>query len=283
MTETSRAGKPESVESDAGSLAVRPITMRIGAEILGIDLARPLTAAQREGIHDALMRHQVVFFRDQYLDHDQLKAFGRAFGSLDEPVRGALPDHPEILTVHADASSTYVYGGFWHSDLSCKAEPPMGSILYLPVVPEVGGDTVFASMYAAYGALSPRMRAYLEGMTAVHDGERFFRPYFTGDDQRFPVTAHPVVRTHPVTGRKALYVNPAFTSHILGVGRAESEAILGYLHQHCTNPNFQMRFKWRPHSVAFWDNRCAQHFAVWDYYPETRSGFRVQVAGDKPY
>jgi taurine dioxygenase len=142
-------------------------------------------------------------------------------------------------------------------------------------------------MYAAYEALSDRMKAYLEGMTAVHDGEENYRGTYAfagvGDKPNYPRAEHPVIRTHPVTGKKALYVNRGFTKRLLGVPRDESKAILEYLWDHAENPLFQCRFRWQPNSVAFWDNRCVQHRAMWDYWPHTRSGFRVTVAGDKPY
>ena len=266
-----------------GSLEIVPLTVRIGAEIRGVDLCRP-TNHQLEKIANTLATHQVIFFRDQYLDHDSHKTFGRAFGDLaiHTGVSG-LPDHPEIVAIHADENSKNVAGESWHSDLTCNAEPPLGSILYMPIVPEIGGDTVFASMYAAYDALSPKMKAYLDGLTAVHDGDHVYRPLFPDLDKRYPCNIHPVIRTHPVTGRKGIFVNASYTTRVVEVPKEESDAILTYLYQHCANPNFHVRFKWEPHSVAFWDNRCTQHLAVWDYYPATRSGFRVTVAGDKPF
>ncbi len=141
----------------------------------------------------------------------------------------------------------------------------MGSILYLHTVPPVGGDTLFASQYAAYDALSPRMKTYLEGLKV------------------FPKASHPIIRTHPVSRRKALFVNQGFTTHIDGLPKEESGAILNYLFEHCTRPEFQVRFRWRPHSVTFWDNRSVQHMALWDYYPQVRSGRRVTIKGDRPF
>lgn len=265
------------------TLEVVPLTARIGAEIGGVDLAHP-TKSQIEGISEALAAHQVVFFRDQDLDYESLKALGRAFGELAiHPGVPGLPDHPEVVAIHADETSRFVAGEDWHSDLTCNAEPPMGSILYLPTVPGVGGDTLFASMYAAYEALSARMKAYLDGLTAVHDADHVYRPLFPDVDKRYPCNTHPVVRTHPVTGRKALFVNSSYTLRIVELPEHESAAALDFLYRHCTNPNFHVRFRWRPRSVAFWDNRCTQHLAVWDYFPATRSGFRVTIAGDRPF
>jgi taurine dioxygenase len=173
--------------------------------------------------------------------------------------------------------------------VSCDPEPPLGSILHLHTVPPNGaGDTLFASMYAAYEALSPRLKSYLEGLTALHAGERNYRRNnrLRGIDDRgrvFPWANHPVVRTHPVTGRKALYVNRVFTYRINEVPEPESDAILDYLYRHAERPEFQVRFQWKPNSVAFWDNRAVQHLAVWDYFPQVRSGNRVTIKGDRPY
>lgn len=265
-------------------LEVRPLTRRIGAEVLGVDLSRCLSEPVLGRVKDALIRHQVIFFRDQTLTHDQHKDFGRLFGELAiHPGVAGLPDHPDIVAIHADEHSTSVAGENWHSDLSCNAEPPLGSILYMHTVPEASGDTLFASMYAAYDALSPGMKVYLQDKQAVHDGDHVYRPLFPDLDRRYPCSTHPIVRIHPVSGRKGLYVNASYTTRIVGVPATESEGVLAFLYRHCADPNFQVRFKWRPGSVAFWDNRCTQHFAVWDYFPETRSGFRVTVAGDAPY
>ena len=265
------------------TIAVRPLTLRIGAEVDGVDMSRPLSDLQHAELVRAIAAHQVIFFRDQHPTHNEHKAFGRAFGDLaiHSAVAG-LDDHPEIVAIHADAESTFVAGEDWHSDLTCDAAPPMGSILYLHTAPETGGDTLFASMSAAYDALSDRMKAYLDGMLAEHDADHVYRPLFPDLDRKYPRSNHPIVRTHPLTGRKCLFVNSSYTTHILGVPRPESDAILGFLYEHMTNPNFHVRFRWRPHSVAFWDNRCTQHLAVWDYFPQVRSGFRVTVAGEVP-
>jgi taurine dioxygenase len=265
-------------------LTIKPVTPRIGAEIFGVDLTRPLSNRQTEELKNALADHLVLFFRDQPIDHESHKALGRAFGELaiHSGVPG-IPDHPEIVAIHADAGSKYVAGENWHSDLTCNEAPPLGSILHMHTVPETGGDTMFASMYAAYEALSPRMKAYLDGMTAIHDGDHVYRPLFPDIDRKYPCSTHPMVRTHPVTGRKLIFVNPSYTTRIVEVPKGESDAILDFLYRHVTNPNFQVRFRWRPDSIAFWDNRCTQHMATWDYFPQTRSGYRVTVAGDKPF
>jgi taurine dioxygenase len=265
-------------------LDVKPMTRRIGAEIFGVDLGKPLSNRQFEEIHQALTQHQVIFFRDQEMSHEAHKDFGRKFGDLaiHSGVPG-LPDHPEIVAIHADANSKFVAGENWHSDLTCDPEPPLGSILYMKVLPDDGGDTCFASMYWAYDTLSDRMKAYLEGLYAVHDANPVYKAIFPDIDRKYNCSTHPIVRTHPVSGRKSLFVNPSYTTHIAGVSKAESRAILDFLYQHASNPDFQVRFRWKPNSVAFWDNRCTWHQAIWDYFPDTRTGYRVTVAGDKPF
>jgi taurine dioxygenase len=204
------------------SIEVSLVTPVIGAEVAGVDLRRP-SNRQFEEIHAALLAHQVLFFRDQQLDFDSHLAFGRHFGELHiHPGAPGVSGHPEIQPIHADARSTYIVGQTWHSDVSCEPEPPMGSILHLGQVPPVGGDTLFASMYAAYERLSPRMKTYLDGLTAIHDGEVYYRGRYVdrGVDDRgkiYPRASHPVIRTHPETGRKALYVNRTLTTRIEGV------------------------------------------------------------------
>jgi taurine dioxygenase len=269
------------------TISVDKYTPIIGAEISGADLTQ-LSNRQVDEIHRALAENSVIFFRDQHLSQEQHLAFGRNFGELHiHPAAPHAPGHDELMIIHADKDSPRANGEGWHSDVSCDPTPPMGSILYIKQTPPKGGDTLFSSMYAAYEALSDRMKAYLEGMTAVHDGEENYRGTYAyagvGDRPVYPRAEHPVIRTHPVTGKKALYVNRGFTKRLLGVPRDESKAILEYLWDHAENPLFQCRFRWQPNSVAFWDNRCVQHRAMWDYWPHTRSGFRVTVAGDKPY
>jgi taurine dioxygenase len=270
------------------SIDVRKLTPTIGAEIFGVDLSRELANQQFQEIHDALMDNLVIFFRDQTLTPEQHMDFGRRFGRLHvhPAAPGLVAGHPEILVVKANEKSTHVAGEEWHSDVSCEDEPPMGSILHLHEVPaDGGGDTLFASMYAAYQALSAPMQRLLEGLTAIHDGERVFRGRYGADDRgrEFPRAAHPVVRTHPVTGRKALFVNRWFTARIVQLKPQESSALLEMLHRHTETPEFHCRFKWQAGSIAFWDNRCAQHHAIWDYYPQRRYGHRVTICGDKPF
>ena len=271
------------------SIEVRSLTPTIGAEIFGVDLGGDLTNEQFATVHDALVKHVVIFFRDQKMTPEQHKQFGRRFGKLH--IHPASPNllegHPEILLIKADENSKYVAGEVWHSDVSCDAEPPMGSILYMHETPENGGgDTMFANMYTAYERLSAPMQRFLETLTAVHDGEHVYRGRFGWKQEpgkTFPRSEHPVVRTHPESGRKALFVNRGFTTSIVGLNQTESDALLDMLFQHIETPDFQCRFKWRPGSVAFWDNRAALHKAMWDYFPQHRYAHRVTVAGDKPF
>lgn len=270
------------------TIDVRTVTPTIGAEIHGVDLAGQLSNQQFEEIHLALLNHQVIFFRDQKLTVEQHKAFGQRFGKLHihpnapRPIEG----HPEILVVKADENSKRVAGEVWHSDVSCDDEPPMGSILYVTQVPENGGgDTSFANMYAAYEALSPTMQGFLQGLTAVHASLKSANHQYRDkeDYMRFPESEHPIVRTHPETGRKALYVNRGFTTRIPQLSTRESAALLEMLFSHAEESRFHCRFKWRPNSIAFWDNRATMHQAMWDYYPQKRYGHRVTIAGDKPF
>jgi taurine dioxygenase len=248
------------------------LTPHCGAEIRGIDLAKPLDDAVIRQIERALAEHAVVFFRDQTLTPEQQKAFGRRFGELH--IHPAYPDilegHPEIMVIRADENSTRIAGEDWHSDVSCDPEPPMGSILHMHEVPPVGGDTLFASMYAAYDALSAPLKRMLEGMTAIHDGEHVYRGRYGRNDD--------AGKTYP----KALFVNRIFTTRIVQLSPHESSGLLAMLFTHAEMPEFQCRFRWHPGSIAFWDNRCAQHHAMWDYYPHRRRGYRVTIKGDKP-
>ena len=266
-------------------IRVEPVTPVIGAEVSGVDLSAPLAPAAVDAIRAALMKHQVLFFRDQQLTWPQHKAFGRRFGDLHvHPAAPKDAEHPEILVVHADGDSKFVSGELWHSDVSCDVDPPMGSILRVEQAPPSGGDTLFASMYAAWEALSDRMQRLLEELTAVTRAAVLHCRY-GGDNLRdgaLPVGRAPRGATIR-DGRSALYVNEGFTTGFKELKRAESDALLAFLVRHCASPELQCRFRWRADSVAFWDNRCTQHHAVWDYYPEVRHGYRVTIQGDRPF
>ncbi len=275
-------------KNDSGITAI-PLTPVIGAEIKNIDLREDLSEGGFEELRKALYSHQVIFFRDQDITVESQKELGKRFGELvAHPNDPGLQGHPEVMIIHADESSKRIAGERWHSDVSCSDEPPMGSILRIFKVPKHGGDTLFASMYAAYEALSEPMRDFLSALTAIHDGA----PYYTSvnrkigrDDggKEYPKSEHPVIRTHPETGRKGLFVNEIFTSRIIGLEKTESDLLLNFLFNHVKKPEFQCRFHWEENSIAFWDNRCTQHLAMWDYWPEVRSGYRVTVKGDRPF
>lgn len=269
-------------------IAVRPISHTIGAEVQGVDL-RDVTDVELAEIRQALADNLVLIFRDQELDQAQHKAFGRRFGELHcHPMNLARGDlNPEILEIKADQASRYVAGEGWHSDVTCDAEPPMGSLLYITQMPErgIGGDTLFANMYLAYDLLSGPMKVMLEGLTAIHDGALPYVGSYKAapPEGGFPRSEHPVVTRHPGTGRKVLFVNPGFTSHIVQLSRHESQCMLDMLYRHVeTTPALVCRIPWTPNSLVFWDNRCTQHHSVWDYYPFNRYGQRVTVLGERP-
>lgn len=262
------------------TITVTPSSPHIGAEIGNIDLTQPLSNQQVSELHEAFARHLVIFFRDQKISFDDQIRVAGYFGKLGQHVGVSTiskkTDNPLVRKFHYDETSTRISGENFHSDQSCAAIPPLGSMLYNHTVPpDGGGDTMFASMYAAYDALSPRMKTYLEGLTATHDGTRVFGP-------GTPVSVHPVIIRHPVTGKKVIYVNTDFTAHINDLPRGEARALLDFLVAHCNRPEWTCRFRWRPHSIAFWDNRCTHHKAIWDYWPNVRSGFRVQIEGSAP-
>jgi len=234
-----------------------------------------------------LLEYKVVFFRDQRISTEQHLAFARRFGDLEtHPFAPRKDGYPEVLLLEKNERM----GGFenvWHSDVTWRLEPSLGSVLRARKVPDVGGDTLFCDMYAAYEGLDDDVRASLDGLRAVHDFTHTFGRLLDADalarkQQEFPPAAHPVVRTHPETGRKALYVNAAFTSHVVDLPRDESKQLLDLLYRQATVPEYQCRFHWRPDSIAFWDNRAVQHYAVSDYWPQHRVMERVTIIGDTP-
>ncbi len=269
---------------------VRTSTPTVGAEIRGVDLRKPLSEDVFDEVRSAFLRHQVVFFKEQEkLSPDQQTAFARRFGGLHlHPAAPHLEGLPEVFVIHTHKGSKIANGNGWHTDVSCDAEPPLGTMLQLHHLPSQGGDTLFASMYAAWDALSAPMRAFLETLNARHESEHVYRGRYSDRDvddagKVYPESVHPVVRTHPETGRRALYVNCGFTTGIEGLGKAESRALLNFLFEHIEQERFQVRFKWEANDMAFWDNRCLQHHAMWDYWPEERRGHRVTIQGDRPY
>lgn len=273
------------------NIAVTPIAGALGAEINGVHLGKLNDAAFSE-IRAALLEHQVIFFRDQELTRDEHKAFGRRFGGLHiHPFLQPLKDegHPEFVVLESDAKHPFVAEA-WHSDVTFQPEPPLGSVLRCVAAPEFGGDTMWASMYAAYEALSDTMQHLLSGLIAIHDTSRTFsrdtyRTEHIGGKRAEQIVSaeHPVVRTHPETGRKALFVNSIFTQSIKGMKPAESAALLGFLYHHIESPDFSCRFHWRKNSMAMWDNRCTQHRVVADNLGAYRRMERVTIMGDKPF
>lgn len=266
---------------DYTSITVKKYSPHFGAEIGNIDLTRPLSNLEVEELHRAFTEHLALFFRDQKISFDDHARLAEYFGTIGQHVGGGgtnsdETDDARVRKFHTDPGDPRVSGNVWHTDQSCAPVPPMASILYLHTVPENGGgDTGFSSMYAAYDALSEQMKDYLDGLTATHSGAHHWGP-------QAPTAVHPVVVTHPESGRKLLYVNHGFTLRINELPEEESAAVLKFLFAHCIRPEWTTRFRWEPHSIAMWDNRCAQHRAIADYLPEPRSGFRVQIEGNAP-
>ena len=263
--------------SDYTAITVTPCSPHVGAEISDIDLTRPLSNAEAAELTQAFTQYLVLFFRDQQIGFDDHVRLAEYFGPIGDHVGAKTisqtTDDPRVRKFHADENTPRVSGDVWHTDQSCAPVPPMASILYIHTIPpQGGGDTIFASMYRAYDALSDRMKVYLDGLTALHDGRDIF-------GEGTPSATHPVVVRHPDSGRKLIYVNGAFTKRIVELPEQESDALLRFLCSHCTRPEWSFRFRWQPHSIAMWDNRCAQHFAVSDYLPAVRSGYRVQIDG----
>lgn len=266
---------------EPGNLDLRPITPRIGAEVRGVSLAS-LTPADLESIRAAFVRHRVLVFRDQELDRDAHKAFGRHFGALQtHPAKTELgmPGDPEIFDVRIGPETKVANGELWHTDLSCEPIPPSASALYITETPPSGGgDTMFANMTDAFTSLSEPLRRMLVGLQAFHSGEQDLRAYGVRlrPGQSYPSAMHPVVIRHPASGEPVLYVNEAFTESIEGLSKRESDAILQLLFRHVeANTRAQCRVSWTPGTLVLWDNMGVHHHAVWDYYPERRSGERV--------
>ena len=274
------------------SIRVHPIAGALGAEVSGVDLAKELSDDTVAAIRRAWLEHLVIFFRDQDLSPAQFLAFGRRFGDpIEYPFVKGLDEFPEIIPVLKLEQERVNFGGIWHSDTAYLAVPPMASMLVAREVPEAGGDTLFANMYLAYDWLSAGMKRVLDGLVAVNSSanadvsrtreDRMKDSARTGAREEY-VAAHPVVRVHPETGRRALYVNVAHTVRFEGMTPEESAPILEYLYRHQVRPEFTCRFRWRPGSLAFWDNRCAQHNAINDYQGHRRLLHRITLAGEKP-
>jgi taurine dioxygenase len=270
------------------TLTIEPLTTTIGAEIGGVDLADDLSAETVAGIRAALLDWKVIFFRDQHrLGRDEHVAFGRRFGDLEvHPLTPEGQSHPDVFVL--PAGGKHGAPGVWHSDVTWRPEPSLGSILRAVDLPPVGGDTLWADMHAAYALLDDATKARLDGLVALHDYARVFG-FGQGDTVQarmraeHPTVEHPIVRTHPETGAKALYVNAAFTCGIRGMDAEGSRALLQQLEHQAWLPDVQCRFRWQPGSVAFWDNRATQHCVSNDFLPARRVMERVTVVGDRPF
>ena len=270
-----------------------PLSRAVGAEIRGVDLERELSDETIAEVRRMWLEHAVIFFRGQRLAPAQFMAFARRLGQpVEYPFLKGIEGFPEITPVVKLEHETVNFGGVWHSDTTYLETPPMGTMLLALEVPPAGGDTMFASQYAAYDALTPGMRALLDGLTAVNSSakadvtksrEDRMKTDAREDARREFVAEHPVVRTHPETGRKALYVNPGHTVRFKDMTAAESAPLLEFLHRHQTKPEFTCRFRWSAGAIAFWDNRAVQHYPLNDYHGHRRVMQRITLAGDRPF
>ena len=276
------------------SLTITPISSALGAQIDGVDLTRPLSPQQRDAIEQALLEHQVIFFKQQSITPQQQARFAANFGDLHiHPIYPNVPEQPEVLVL--DTAVTDVRdNAVWHTDVTFLPTPAMGAVLSAKQLPAFGGDTLWASGIAAFEGLSRPLQVLLDGLTATHDFTKSFplerfgstpEDFLRWDQTRKnnPPLSHPVVRTHPVSGRKSLFVNEGFTTKINELSEAESEAILKLLFAHSTRPEYTIRWRWQENDVAFWDNRVTQHYAVDDYRPNRRVMHRATILGDAPF
>ncbi|MDC3957721.1 TauD/TfdA dioxygenase family protein [Polyangium jinanense] len=276
-------------------IRVEPMVGALGAEIGGIDLTKPLADQAVAELKRAFVEHHLLVFRGQPIDVEHQKALGRHFGTLHvHPLFESIEGHPEVVAFVKEPEDRVNVGGGWHADLTCLERPPLGSILRVTETPARGGDTLFANMVAAYEALSPAMQKFLEGLTAIHTSAKVYGPWGkyahskgkTGApakiDNAGQHAAHPIVRTHPESGRKSLFVNLAYTIFIKGLSLEESTAILEFLYSHAVKGEFTTRLRWEKDTIAFWDNRCTQHYAMNDYHGMRRAALRVTIEGDRP-
>jgi len=276
------------------SLIITPLSTALGAQISGVDLSRDISEDSREAIGQALLKHQVLFFRDQPIEPPQQAKFAARFGDLHiHPIYPNVPETPQVLVL--DTAVTDVRdNAIWHTDVTFLPTPAMGAVLAAKQLPAYGGDTLWASGIAAFEALSEPLKQLLDGLTATHDFTKSFplaRFGNTPEDlarweatrRANPPISHPVIRTHPVSGRKSLFVSDGFTTRINELSEAESEALLKFLFAHATRPEFTIRWRWQENDVAFWDNRVTQHYAVDDYRPARRVMHRATILGDVPF
>lgn len=273
------------------TINVKPLTRAIGAELSGVDLTKPLDAGTQDAVYDALLEHLVIFFRDQPLEPEAHLALARTFGELEppHPVYPHVAGFEHVMVLAHDADNPPDTND-WHTDVTFRQNPPFASVLCAKEVPATGGDTLWASMYAAYDALPEEMKTYLDDKSAVHDFGDFRNDFLRQEGgvqalnaamARIGSAVHPIVQRHPVTGRTFLFVNRPFTNHVIDLNARESDRLLEYLYDHIDRPEFQVRFHWEKDSVAIWDNRVTQHYAVADYLPERRRMHRVTIIDDR--
>ena len=279
----------DSIEKKYELISVTRFAPNLGAEVTGVDLSEDIDDGQFSEILDAFHNYQVLFFKNQREISPEMQVkFGKRFGDLHtHPAAPTMDGHPEVFEIHATKDSKIANGEFWHSDVSCDEMPPLGTMLQIHILPACGGDTMFSNMYSAYDSLSLPLREMLDHMTATHESEHIYKGRYSDrgrNDSEIdcPRAIHPVVRTHPETGRKALFVNRTFTTRINELSAHESDNILEMLFQHAEHIDHQIRFRWSLNDMAFWDNRCCMHRAIWDYWPEERKGRRVTILGDRP-
>lgn len=273
-------------------LDIKPVAGALGAEVYGLDLSQDLSEEDTLRIRKLLNTYEVIFFRDQNISPARQKALALSFGPLQtHPAYSTVEGFPEITILESTPENPTKIEA-WHSDMTFREHPPLGTVLKSVITPPKGGDTLWASMTAAYEGLSFHMQTFLEGLIAVHDFAHGFRESLAepGGKERLadavaanPPVKHPVIRTHPETGKKVIFVNSLFTTHIEGMRPAESAAILTFLYQHVVTPEYTCRFQWQPHSIAIWDNRSTQHKPINDYFPAHRRMERITIDGDKPY
>lgn len=273
-------------------LKIKPLSGALGAEIGGVDLSNELSAEDFMRIRKLLNEYEVIFFRDQNIVPERQRALALSFGPLQiHPAYDTVAGYPEITILESTAEKPTKIEA-WHADMTFREHPPMATILKSVIVPPKGGDTLWASMTSAYDGLSYHMQNFLEGLTAVHDFVSGFKESLAeeGGRERLaaavaanPPVRHPVIRTHPETGKKLIFVNSLFTTYIEGMRAKESDALLSFLYEHITTPEYSCRFQWEPHSIAIWDNRSTQHKPINDYFPAHRRLERITIDGDKPY
>ncbi|MES1156555.1 MAG: TauD/TfdA family dioxygenase [Alphaproteobacteria bacterium] len=282
---------------NTATVQVTPLGPVLGAEISGVDLRDRLTSAEVAALRAALLAHKVLFFRDQDISHDDHVRFGRYFGDLEgHPVTAHVPGHPEILSINAHEGLKLSEQNLaferaankWHADVTFREKPSFGGVLRARQLPPSGGDTLFADTAAIYRDLPDAIKTQIETLDAEHDilhsfGVRVSEEKRAQLRRELPAQIHPVVRTHPETGERHLFVNHGFTTRIVGIDESESRRLLSYLIDRVKIPEYQVRFRWSPNAIAFWDNRATQHYAVLDYWPQARIVERVTITGNKPF